>query len=372
MQKVDAEVRRIIDEQYALARRLIEDNQDKMHAMAKALLEWETIDSDQLDDIMAGKRAASAQGLDTRARPGGGGGSGGTPGGHRPGTDGSLTGPFLPPARAQSRGLAPRFVSFMIWQTTRYSIDLTRPRVMGIVNVTPDSFSDGGRHRRSVGGPGHCERCCATARTFWTSAANPPGPARRRCRWRRNWLGCAGGARGGQVGVPFRWIPTSRVMQAVLDLGADIINDIWALRQPGAAEVVARHPSCGVCLMHMHRDPLTMQVRPWRAMWCPGAAFLSQAAAACASAGGGARAHRAGPGHRFRQDRGAEFQPAGPPSELLAEGFPLLVGWSRKSSLGAATASQGTWPRWQRSRLVPSVAAALLAVERGARHRAGA
>ncbi|MEN9376044.1 MAG: hypothetical protein RL710_1201, partial [Pseudomonadota bacterium] len=55
MQKVDSEVRRIIDQQYSLARKLIEENSDKMHAMAKALLEWETIDSDQLDDIMAGK-----------------------------------------------------------------------------------------------------------------------------------------------------------------------------------------------------------------------------------------------------------------------------------------------------------------------------
>ena len=55
MQKVDCVIRRIIDEQYAIARKLIEDNQDKMHAMAKALLEWETIDTDQIDDIMAGK-----------------------------------------------------------------------------------------------------------------------------------------------------------------------------------------------------------------------------------------------------------------------------------------------------------------------------
>ena len=55
MQKVDSEVRRIIDQEYSRARKLIEDNQDKMHAMAKALLEWETIDSEQLDDIMAGK-----------------------------------------------------------------------------------------------------------------------------------------------------------------------------------------------------------------------------------------------------------------------------------------------------------------------------
>jgi cell division protease FtsH len=55
MRKVDSVIRRIIDEQYSIARKLIEDNQDKMHVMAKALLEWETIDSDQIDDIMSGK-----------------------------------------------------------------------------------------------------------------------------------------------------------------------------------------------------------------------------------------------------------------------------------------------------------------------------
>ena len=55
MRKVDSVIRRIIDEQYTIARKLIEDNQDKMHAMAKALLEWETIDADQIDDIMSDK-----------------------------------------------------------------------------------------------------------------------------------------------------------------------------------------------------------------------------------------------------------------------------------------------------------------------------
>ena len=78
MQKVDSEVRRIIDEQYALARRLIEEHQDKMHAMAKALLEWETIDSDQLDDIMAGRAPRPPQDFTPRV-PSTGGGSGGTP-----------------------------------------------------------------------------------------------------------------------------------------------------------------------------------------------------------------------------------------------------------------------------------------------------
>jgi cell division protease FtsH len=79
MQKVDSEVRRIIDQQYAEARKLIEDNQDKMHAMAKALLEWETIDSEQLDDIMAGREPRPPKDWTPRSPNNGGGGSGGAP-----------------------------------------------------------------------------------------------------------------------------------------------------------------------------------------------------------------------------------------------------------------------------------------------------
>jgi cell division protease FtsH len=80
MQKVDAEVRKIIDEQYALARKLIEENSDKMHAMAKALLEWETIDAEQLDDIMAGKEPRAPKDWTPRTpTQDGGNGSGGTP-----------------------------------------------------------------------------------------------------------------------------------------------------------------------------------------------------------------------------------------------------------------------------------------------------
>jgi cell division protease FtsH len=80
MQKVDAEVRRIIDQQYSLARKLIEDNQDKMHVMAKALLEYETIDMDQIDDIMAGKPPRPPKDWTPRTPTAGdGGGSGGTP-----------------------------------------------------------------------------------------------------------------------------------------------------------------------------------------------------------------------------------------------------------------------------------------------------
>jgi cell division protease FtsH len=78
MRKVDQEIRRIIDEQYALARKLIEENADKMHAMAKALLEWETIDSEQIDDIMAGKDPRPPKDWTPRTPPSGSGGSGGS------------------------------------------------------------------------------------------------------------------------------------------------------------------------------------------------------------------------------------------------------------------------------------------------------
>ncbi len=81
LQKVDSEVRRIIDQQYTVARTLIEDNKDKMHAMAKALLEWETIDGDQLDDIIAGKEPRPPKDWTPRnpSVGGGGGPTGGTP-----------------------------------------------------------------------------------------------------------------------------------------------------------------------------------------------------------------------------------------------------------------------------------------------------
>jgi cell division protease FtsH len=86
MQKVDGEIRRIIDEQYAVARKLIEDNKDKMHAMAKALLEWETIDADQIEDIMQGRDPRPPKQSGTG---GGGGNAPSSSGGAAVATDGA-------------------------------------------------------------------------------------------------------------------------------------------------------------------------------------------------------------------------------------------------------------------------------------------
>jgi dihydropteroate synthase len=156
-------------------------------------------------------------------------------------------------------------------------------------------------------------------------------------------------------------------MRAVLDLGVDIINDIWALRQPGALEVVARHGACGVCLMHMHREPLTMQVQPMAGQALPQVcSFLAAAAARVRGTGVSADRIVLDPGVGFGKTVTQNLEMLRHPSALLALGYPLVAAWSRKSSLGAVM-SNVQEPVPVTERLPGSLAAALLAVERGAR-----
>ena len=165
------------------------------------------------------------------------------------------------------------------------------------------------------------------------------------------------------MGVPVS-VDTSKaaVMQSVLDLGADIINDIWALRQPGAAAVVAGHPRCGVCLMHMHREPQTMQQAPMAGdVVAQVLLFLEHHAQALRSLGADLTRIVLDPGIGFGKTVEQNFTLLAHQPALLAAGYPILAGWSRKSSLGAVTGLD------VQQRLVPSVAAAVLAVERGAR-----
>ena len=154
----------------------------------------------------------------------------------------------------------------------------------------------------------------------------------------------------------------AEVMRAVLDLGADIVNDIWGLRQPGALDAVAAHPSCGVCLMHMHGEPRTMQVAPMAGDAVPQVrAFLQARSGALQAAGVDAARIAWDPGIGFGKTVEQNFSLLARQGELLADGFALLVGWSRKSSLGAVTGEAVG------DRLAASVAAAVLAVEKGAR-----
>ena len=256
----------------------------------------------------------------------------------------------------------------MIWQTSRFDIDLETPRVMGIVNLTPDSFSDGGRHDSTQAGLRHAEQLLRDGAHILdiggesTRPGSPTVPADEE--WRRI---------EGFLREAVRWnVPLSvdtykpETMRKALDLGVDIVNDIWALQQPGAEAVVAAHPRCGVCLMHMHRDPQTMQKAPMTGDVLPEvAAFLTQRAGALRAAGVAQARIVLDYGIGFGKTVAQNFSLLARQRELLALGYPLLAGWSRKSALGAVLVQGGEAPE-PAQRQVASVAAALLAVERGA------
>jgi dihydropteroate synthase len=252
----------------------------------------------------------------------------------------------------------------MHWQTSRFTIDLARPRLMGIVNVTPDSFSDGGLHASTSAALAHCERLIAEGADILdiggesSRPGSPPVPLQEELARVLPVLHEAV-----KLGVPIS-VDTCKpgVMQAALDQGADIVNDIWALRQPGALDVVTANPRCGVCLMHMHGEPRTMQRSPMEGDAVPQVlAFLRQQSALLLAAGVARQRIAWDAGVGFGKTVEQNFALLARQHELLADGHPLLAAWSRKSSLGAVTGLP------VEERLAPSIAAALLAVERGAR-----
>ena len=257
----------------------------------------------------------------------------------------------------------------MHWQTSRFKLELTRPWVMGIVNLTPDSFSDGGQHAQGSQALQHAERLLREGAGILDVGAESTRP--------------------GAQAVPLEdelarlmpflreavsWqVPISvdtykpEVMEAVLDLGVDIINDIWALRQPGAERVVVAHPSCGVCLMHMHRDPQTMQLHTMSGDVVSDVKLFLQARMESLLAQGVDAARLVlDPGIGFGKTVTQNFELLAHQAELMLDGRPIMSAWSRKSSLGAVLNQDGVIPQ-PSERLSASVAAALLAVERGAR-----
>jgi dihydropteroate synthase len=252
----------------------------------------------------------------------------------------------------------------LIWQTARFAIDLARPRVMGIVNVTPDSFSDGGAHASTAAALQHCERLLkegADILDIGGESTRPGSPAVPLDAELARVLPVVREAV--KLNVPLS-IDTYKpeVMRAVLELGADIINDVWALRQPGAREAVAAHPSCGICLMHMHRDPQTMQVAPMQGAVVPEVlAFWAQQVAQLRLLQINPSRITLDPGIGFGKTVAQNFALLARQRELLEAGYPLLLGWSRKSSIGTVSGIPAA-----AERLVPSVTAAMLAVDRGA------
>jgi dihydropteroate synthase len=258
-----------------------------------------------------------------------------------------------------------------VWKTTRFTIDLSIPQVMGIVNVTPDSFSDGGHHADTRGALAHAELLLADGAQILdiggesTRPGAPPVPLQEEL---ARVLPVVRAAL--TLGVPVS-VDTYKpeVMQACLDMGADIINDVWALMRPFAhgqgtgVDVVAGHPSCGVCLMHMHLEPRSMQIAPLSGDALPQVlSFLSEKAQQLRDRGVEKERIVLDAGIGFGKTVEQNFSLLARQAELLVLGYPLLAGWSRKSSLGRVTGRERP-----QDRLAASLAAAVLAVERGAR-----
>ena len=250
------------------------------------------------------------------------------------------------------------------WQTTRFRIDLSRPQVMGIVNVTPDSFSDGGRHADTARALAHCERLVKEGADILdiggesTRPGAAPVPLEQEL---QRVLPVLEGALA--LGVPVS-VDTIKpeVMQRALERGVDIVNDIHALTRPGAVEAVAAHPDAGVCLMHMRGDPATMQQRPaYDDVVAEVVAFLRERLQVVQAHGVAAERIVLDPGIGFGKSVEHNLELMRRQRELLALGHPLLLGWSRKSTLGALTG------RPVEERLAASVAAALASVQQGAR-----
>jgi len=232
---------------------------------------------------------------------------------------------------------------------------------MGVVNVTPDSFSDSGKFRDP-----EAAICLARAMIdegvdlvdIGGESSRPGAAGVDEAEELRRVLPVVEALRGFPVSVDTR---RPRVMRAVLAAGASMINDIQALTAPGALEAVAAS-DCGVCLMHKKGEPENMQEDPrYDDVVAEVRTYLAGRIAACEAAGIARERIAADPGFGFGKTVQHNLTLLKRLPELGGLGVPLLVGWSRKSSLGRITGRDTS------ERLASSLAAALLALLGGAR-----
>jgi dihydropteroate synthase len=241
-------------------------------------------------------------------------------------------------------------------------LDLTQPRVMGILNVTPDSFSDGGRWFDRARALDHARRMLADGADLIDVGGESTRPNAQPVpedeELARVIPVVAALAEEGALVSVDTMKPT--VMRTAIAAGAVMVNDVHALRAPGALEVLAASEAA-VCLMPMQGAPATMQAAPaYHDVVADVRAFLLERARVCEAAGIARARIVLDPGFGFGKTVAQNFTLLRGLSVLAGSGYPVLAGLSRKSSLGAVTG------RGPEERLAASLAAALLAVERGA------
>lgn len=248
----------------------------------------------------------------------------------------------------------------------RYVLDVFTPLVMGIVNVTPDSFSDGGAQSEqlnlAVERGLQLVEAGAQILDIGGESTRPGSDTVPVAEELRRVIPVIDALK--DVGVPLS-IDTLKpeVMQAALDAGADMVNDIYALRQPGALEVVAQHPNCGICIMHMEGEPKTMQQSPPDYEGNITAAvkqFLQERVDALLKYEIDPARIMLDPGFGFGKTVSQNYQLLNELADLNSLNLPLLIGLSRKSMIGAVTGKE------PKDRLIGSVVAAIACADRGA------
>jgi dihydropteroate synthase len=252
----------------------------------------------------------------------------------------------------------------MLWRCRHRTIDLTRPVVMGILNVTPDSFSDGGRYAAVDAALERARQMAAEGAAIIDVGGQSTRPGalevEESVEIARVLPVIEGIAASGDVAIS---IDTSKpaVMAAAVAAGACIINDVYALREPGA-RAVAAETRAGVCLMHMQGEPRTMQDSPhYNDVVAEVSDFLLRERQACVNAGIAATSIAFDPGFGFGKSLEHNLTLLKELSRFAALDAPLLVGVSRKSVIGKILGKAVN------DRLYGGLGLAALAVSGGAR-----
>ena len=317
---IDEEVRRVIEGNYTRAKAILQSNLDKLHNMADALIKYETIDEEQLKDIMAGKHAQAAEGLGRDAVQQAAAGAAGA---RRWSADSRGTALTVHAARGSGarltgvrRTMSPQDPPVQL-RCADKTLDLSTPLVMGVLNVTPDSFSDGGRFLPAAAAVAHGLRMAeegAAIIDVGGESTRPGAGAVSAAEELQRVLPVIERLRAASPAVISVDTSKPEVMRAAAAAGAGLINDVRALRAPGAM-AAALESGCAVCLMHMQGEPRTMQLAPvYEDVVAEVRAFLAERAAACRAAGFARRAPRARPRIRLRQDPGAQSGAAARPA----------------------------------------------------------
>lgn len=220
----------------------------------------------------------------------------------------------------------------------RHTLDLTRPIVMGILNVTPDSFSDGGQYVDAASAVEHAQRMIAAGAGMIDvgGESTRPGAADVSEEEEIRRVVPVIAALSAHLSVPIS-VDTSKaaVMSAAVAAGASLINDVRALREPGALEAAARSDAA-VCLMHMQGQPRTMQHEPrYDDVIAEVQAFLQERIDACVAAGIGRERLVLDPGIGFGKRLEHNLALLAHLPRLAGAGLPLLIGVSRKSMFQA-------------------------------------